>query len=91
VWAVPLEGRVSVAFATPLGGDRKKRRREQLRWHSATSRSALTMCRYLPTSLSHAVQFLSGERGGLPLWFGGDGNLDVSTFLEPHIVTMFIS
>jgi hypothetical protein len=24
------------------------------------------------------------------LWFGCDGNVDVSTLFEPHIITMFV-
>lgn len=33
----------------------------------------------------------AGGIGGLPLWFGCDGNLDVSTLFEPHIIAMFVS
>ena len=25
------------------------------------------------------------------LWFGGDGNLNVSTLFEPHIIAIFVS
>ena len=29
--------------------------------------------------------------GDSPLWFGCDGNLNVSALFEPHIIAMFVS
>ncbi len=36
------------------------------------------------------VAALSQPSVGLPLWFSRHSNLDVSTFFEPHIISVFV-